>query len=140
MAPNKHRIKLKGRLKRYTQTSVYLGILLILINLVIYFLSIPAGLLLTCFILIYFALVLSMQFYNKPVILNEMVSFATQYGQIQKVLLQELEIPYAILDDEGHVIWMNVAFENVVHKDRSYHKSITSIFPSITKEKLPDAE
>ena len=140
MAPNKHRIKLKGRLKRYTQTSVYLGILLILINLVIYLLSIPAGLLLTCFILIYFALVLSMQFYNKPVILNEMVSFATQYGQIQKVLLQELEIPYAILDDEGHVIWMNVAFENVVHKDRSYHKSITSIFPSITKEKLPDAE
>ena len=140
MAPNKHRIKLKGRLKRYTQTSVYLGILLILINLVIYLLSIPAGLLLTCFILIYFALVLSMQFYNKPVILNEMVSFATQYGQIQKVLLQELEIPYAILDDEGHVIWMNVAFENVVHKDRGYHKSITSIFPSITKEKLPDAE
>ena len=55
-----------------------------------------------------------MQFYNKPVILYEMVSFATQYGQIQKVLLQELEIPYAILDDEGHVIWMNVAFENVV--------------------------
>ena len=43
MAPNKHRIKLKGRLKRYTQTSVYLGILLILINLVIYLLSIPAG-------------------------------------------------------------------------------------------------
>lgn len=79
--------------KRYTQTSVYLGILLILINLVIYLLSIPAGLLLTCFILIYFALVLSMQFYNKPVILNEMVSFATQYGQIQKVLLQELETP-----------------------------------------------
>ena len=38
MAPNKHRIKLKGRLKRYTQTSVYLGILLILINLVIYLL------------------------------------------------------------------------------------------------------
>ena len=120
--------------------SLYLGILLVLINLVIYLLSIPAGLLLTCFILIYFALVLSMQFYNKPVILNEMVSFATQYGQIQKVLLQELEIPYAILDDEGHVIWMNVAFENVVHKDRSYHKSITAIFPSITKEKLPDAE
>ena len=101
MAPNKHRIKLKGLLKRYTQTSVYLGILLILINLVIYLLSIPAGLLLTCFILIYFALVLSMQFYNKPVILNEMVSFATQYGQIQKVLLQELEIPYAILDECG---------------------------------------
>ena len=43
MAPNKHRIKLKGRLKRYTQTSVYLGILLILINLVIYLLSITAA-------------------------------------------------------------------------------------------------
>ena len=137
MAPKKRRVKLKGRLKRYTQMSLYMGALLALINLTIYFLSVPVGLILTCFVLIYFAIVLSMQFYNKPVILKEMVSFATQYGQIQKVLLQELEIPFAILDDEGHVIWMNVAFEKVVHKDRNFRKSITSIFPTITKDKLP---
>ena len=64
-------------------------------------------------------------------------SFATQYGQIQKVLLRELEIPYAMLDDGGKIVWTNEAFEKVVHKDKGYRKSITSLFPSVTRERLP---
>ncbi len=137
MAPLKSKMKLKGRLKRYMQTSLYLGFLLILVNLAVYLFNVPAGLIVTCFNVLYFAVVISLQLYNKPVILNEMVSFATQYGQVQKVLLRELEIPYAMLDDGGHVIWTNAAFERVVHKEKGYRKSITSLFPSITKEKLP---
>lgn len=138
MSPSKSRIKLKGRLKKYVQTSLYLGFLLILVNLIVYLISVPAGLVVTCFALLYFAVVLSLQFYNKPVIMNEMVSFATQYGQVQKVLLREFEIPYAMLDDDGRIIWTNAAFEKVVHKEKGYRKSITSLFPSITKEKLPE--
>lgn len=137
MSSLKSKIKLKGRLKRYVQTSMYLGILLVVVNLVVYFISVPAGLVVTCFALLYFAVVLSLQFYNKPVIINELVSFATQYGQVQKVLLRELEIPYAVLDDDGRIIWTNEAFERVVHKEKGYRKSITSLFPSITREKLP---
>ena len=42
-----------------------------------------------------------------------------------------------MLDEEGHVIWTNARFEEIVHKDKGYRKSITSLFPSITREKLP---
>ena len=137
MAPLKSGIKLKGRLKRYVQTSLYLGFLLIVVNLLVYLLSVPAGLVVTGFAVIYFGVVLALQFYSKPVIINELVSFATQYGQIQRVLLREFMIPYAILDDEGYIIWTNRAFEKAVHKEKGYRKSITSLFPSITREKLP---
>ena len=119
------------------QTSLYLGFLLAVVNVVVYLLSIPAGLVVSCFALLYFGVVVFLQIYNKPVIMNELVSFATQYGQVQKALLREFEIPYAMLDDEGHIIWTNQAFERVVHKDKGYRKSITSLFPSITKEKMP---
>lgn len=138
MTQKKNRIKLKGRLKKYIQTSLYMGFLLLAVNLVVYLVNVPSGLIVTCFTLLYFAVVLTLQFYNKPVIINELVSFATQYGQVQKVLLRELEVPYAMLDDNGRIIWMNAAFERVVHKERGYKKSITSIFPSITREKLPE--
>ncbi len=138
MAPLKSKIKLKGRLKRYMQTSLYLGFLLVAVNLAVYLLSVPAGVIISCFALLYFTVVISLQIYNRPVIMNELVSFATQYGQVQKVLLRELEIPYAVLDDEGRIIWTNQAFEKVVHKEKGYRKSITSLFPTITKEKLPD--
>ena len=137
MAPLKSGIKLKGRLKRYVQTSLYLGFLLIAVNLLVYLLSVPAGLVVTGFAVLYFGVVLALQFYSKPVIMNELVSFATQYGQIQRVLLREFMIPYAILDDEGYIIWTNRAFEKAVHKEKGYRKSITSLFPSITREKLP---
>lgn len=90
MAPLKSKIKLKGRLKRYMQTSLYLGFILAAVNLAVYLLSVPAGVIISCFVLFYFTVVISLQLYNRPVIMNELVSFATQYGQVQKVLLREL--------------------------------------------------
>ena len=127
----KNRIKLKGRLKTYLQFSLYLGALLVAVNLCIYFLNLQAALLLTCFTVFYFAIVLALMFYNKPVIMNELISFATQYGQIQRRLLRDLALPYALLDDSGKVIWTNKEFERVIHKEKGYSKSITSIFPSV---------
>lgn len=133
----KNSIKLKGRLKKYLQTSVYLGILLLLVNIGIYVIDYRAGLILTCFVILYFAVTLSLQLYNKPVIMNELISFATQYGQIQRRLLRDLDLPHALLDESGKIIWTNIAFERAVHKEKGYRKSITSLFPAITKEKLP---
>ena len=137
MTSKKKTMKLKGRLKSFTQTSLYLGFLLVAVNMMVYLFDVSAGLVVTCFALFYFAITVTMYFYNKPIIMNELVSFATQYGQIQKVLLRELELPYAMLDEEGRIIWTNTAFENVVHKEKGYRKSITSLFPSINREKLP---
>ncbi len=133
----KNSIKLKGRLKNYLQTSIYLGVLLVLVNLGIYVIDYRAGLILTCFVVLYFAIVVSLLLYNKPIIMNELISFATQYGQIQRRLLRDLDLPHALLDEAGKIIWTNIAFERAVHKEKGYRKSITSLFPAITKEKLP---
>lgn len=133
----KNSVKLKGRLKSYLQSSLYLGFLLIAVDILIYMLDYRSGLILSVFIIFYIAIILSMMFYNKPIIMNELVSFATQYGQIQRRLLRDLELPHALLDDAGKVIWTNIAFEKLVHQEKGYRKSITALFPSITKDKLP---
>ena len=133
----KNSVKLKGRLKSYLQSSLYLGFLLIIVDVLIYFIDYRAGLVLTCFIIFYLAIILSLMFYNKPIIINELISFATQYGQIQRRLLRDLDLPHALLDESGKIIWTNIAFEKAVDKDKGYRKSITSLFPSITKDKLP---
>ncbi len=137
---NKKRIRLKGRLKIYMQTSVYLGILLLLVDVGTYFLDTRAGFLLTCFLVLYFGMVILLMFYNRPVIINELVSFATQYGQIQKALLRDMVVPYALLDDNGRVLWCNTAFKSAIHSEKGFSKSITYVFPAITKEKLPEGD
>ena len=133
----KNSVKLKGRLKSYLQSSLYLGLLLTVVDVLIYMIDYRAGMVLSGFIIFYIAVILAMMFYNKPIIMNELVSFATQYGQIQRRLLRDLELPHALLDDAGKVIWTNIAFERMVHQEKGYRKSITTLFPSITKDKLP---
>ena len=134
----KKHIKIKGRIRTYLNFTIYLGILLCAVDIAVSLVDISAGLIVACFTLFYFAITLSLYFYNKPVILNELISFATEYGQIQRRLLRDLEIPYALLDDTGRVIWTNTSFENVVHQPKGYNKSITSLFPTITRDRLPD--
>ncbi len=109
-----------------------------LVAVVVSAMNATAGVIVGIFTLFYFAITLSLYFYNKPLIMNELISFATEYGQIQRRLLRDLEIPYALLDDAGKVVWTNKAFENVVHQSKGYNKSITSLFPTITRDKLPD--
>ena len=133
----KNSVKLKGRLKTYMMYSIYLGIVLVLVNIGVLLIDVRAGLLLAAFVLFYFAIVAFMLLYNRPILMNELISFATHYGQIQKKLLRELELPHALLDESGKIVWTNKAFEDVVHKPKGYNKSITSIFSNITKEKLP---
>ena len=134
----KKRIRLKGRIKTYIQFCIYLGILLVVIDAAMFMIDLRAGALLSGFTIFYLVITLSLYFRNKPILMNELVSFATEYGQIQRKLLREMDLPYALLDDSGKVIWTNIAFEGVVHQAKGYSKSITSLFPAITRDRLPD--
>ncbi|MCQ2540649.1 MAG: DHH family phosphoesterase, partial [Acetatifactor sp.] len=134
----KKRIKLKGHIKSYIHFSMYLGVLLLVVNAAMYLIDVRSALVLTGFAVIYFAVTLYLYFFNKPIIMNELVSFATEYGQIQRRLLREMDLPYALLDDTGKVVWTNNAFEAVVHQPKGYNKSFTALFPSMTRDRLPD--
>ncbi len=134
----KKRIKLKGHIRTYIQFCIYLGVLLCAVDVAMFLIDIRAGALLAAFIVVYFGITLSLYFYNKTVIMNELISFATEYGQIQRKLLRDMDLPYALLDDNGKVIWTNIAFETLIHQPKGYKKSITALFPTITRDRLPD--
>lgn len=70
----KNTVKLKGRMKSYLQSSLYLGFLLAVVDILVYLLDYRAGLVLTAFLIFYFAIATSMMLYNKPVIMNELIS------------------------------------------------------------------
>lgn len=131
------KVKLRGAIKIYMQWPLILTILIFIMNAVIFAIDKRAGGAMVIFTVIYIAFVLILYYRIKSTLMNELITFATQYGQIQKKLLVELGIPYAVLDDSGKILWMNNEFSKVVDKDRYYRKSITSIFPNITKDLLP---
>ena len=77
---------------------------------------------------------------NKPLLIDELINFATQYGLVQKQLLNEFEIPYALVDYNAKFLWVNEQFTEVTGKDKKYHKSVMTVFPTLTKELLQRSE
>ena len=133
----KSRVRLKGKLRRYLTASIWLGIVLAAVNVFVFTVSREAGAVLAVFTAAYLIVTLLLYSNARAILLNELVSFATEYGQIQKTLLRQLGLASALLDDTGRVIWTNQAFERIVHEDRGYRKSITALFPSVTADRLP---
>lgn len=133
----REKIYYKGKLKSYLQWPLIVGIFLLLMNGIVYFLDLRAGVVVSAFLVLYIILMSVLLLGYRPFILNEMVSFATKYGQIQKMLLKEFEIPYGILDTDGRVVWMNNALRNITGKDGKYKKNIVNLFPEIGRNALP---
>ena len=133
-------IKLKGQLRLYVRWPLYLTVLLIAMNVWIYVISPYAGMVMAGFVAVYAVIAGVLYVRNKPVIYTELVSFATRYGQIQKNLLKELVLPYALLSEDGRIIWMNQQFMKITDKGPAYSRSISTIFPQIGRTLLPNEE
>lgn len=136
----KKNVKIRGQLNLYVKWPLYLTVLLLVMNAGIYLVSRTAGMLAAVFVLIYVIIAGALYAYNRPIIDMELVTFATRYGQIQKNLLKELSLPYALLDKEGKIIWMNRAFMDVTGKSAKYNRLIGTIFPELNKGLLPNQE
>ena len=136
----KQKLRLKGKLRNYLLCPLYMTILLAILNIPIYFVNREAGGLVSAFLVVYFIAVFVSYQRNKPTLVNEMINFATQYATVQKKLLNNFEIPYALLDINGKILWVNKQFSQVTGKDKEYHKSIFSIFPTISKEQIQNGE
>lgn len=136
----KTNIRLKGKLRRYLNWPLYLTIVLILMDVAMYAQDIQMGAEFSGFIVLYVIIVLISNRRNRPLLINELVNFATQYGTVQKQLLNDFEIPYALLDYNSRFLWMNEKFTEITGKDKNYHKSVTTVFPSLTKDILQKSE
>lgn len=130
----KKSIKFKGRLHNYMYGPMLLAVLLVLMNIPMYFYQKEAGLAISVFTVVY-CIVVTVSFHrSKPYFMNELINFATQYGTVQKKLLNEFDVAYALIDYNGKILWVNEKFTELTGKDKDYHRSITSVFSHITRE------
>lgn len=133
----KKKVKHSGKLKSYMQWPIILAAFLILMDISVFAVNVKAGFLVFCFTVIYLILMMVLLLRYRPFILREMIAFASQYAQIQKGMLKGFAIPYAVLDTDGKILWMNDAFCDVVGKDSRYRKNISNLFPELDAGTLP---
>ena len=132
-------IKYTGKLQRYFRAPIYMIILFVAGDVLVYLQNIKAGALVSVCIVIYAAIVLWYYRTCAARLNEEIIHFATHYGTVQKELLNKFQIPYALMDYTGKVLWVNEEFARVTGRDKHYNKSITSIFKEITREEIQKA-
>lgn len=129
-------IKYTGKLKLYFQAPIYMIGIFVVGNILVYLQNVRHGAIITGCILVYAVIVLSVYRHCNAKLSEELIHFATHYGTVQKELLDQFQIPYALMDSSGKLIWMNKEFSTISGKERHYNKSITSIFKEITREEI----
>ena len=132
-------MEVKGRLKWYLRWPIILNIIVGIMTLGVVLIDHKAGGLMGVFFLVHLIFSVVVSFYSKPAIMEELINFGLQYGQIQKKLLHELEIPYGVLDSSGKMMWENDALTKLVG-NVTVHRNIQSIFPSVSLKKIQEME
>lgn len=136
----KKKYRLKNALKAYLKWPLLLSILLIGVNVFVYFRDIYAGYVFSCVLTAYIAGLVIFFYVKRGRIMEELVRFAAEYGQVQRKLLRELEVAYAVLDMDGHILWANGKFLEITGISDNKRRVITGVLPDITKNSLPHTE
>lgn len=125
-------LKPSGRLNSIFLWPVGLGILLVLLDILLCFVSSVAASIVAVFIVIYAFVCAMMICYFRPRIIKEIVEFSSNYSQVQRQLLYELSIPYCLLDNKGNILWMNASMQASINRKNDLNKNISTIIPELS--------
>ena len=128
------KMRLKGQLRMYMHWPLIMAVLLIAMNIWIYVIDKRAGFLMSVFILIYLGIAGGLYFYNRSLILADLIQFSVQYKGIENTLLKELSIPYAIALEDGRILWTNDSFKALMtgqKKEKTLNRLIPELHPGV---------
>ena len=132
--------KVTGQLNSYFTWTLLLAVLMICANIVVSAYDMFAGLIMSLFTVIGAVISLWLYFKRKHLILSGLVEFSAEYAWVQKQLLAQMDLPYALVDEEGLILWMNEEFEEIMGPDKRSKRNICSLFEGITKDFLAEPE
>ena len=139
-AKNDNGVQMNGHLNFYIQLPVYMATILVIISIGCLVADIKSGAIMLVMSLVFAIMVGVFYFFNRSVVLRDLMEIATEYGEIQNTLLKELGVPYAILQEDGKIIWNNHQFEDVLQKKNPGDDYIYKYIPALAKEHFPKEE
>lgn len=132
----KENMKVRGQLKWYLAWPLLLSLFLMFANVAVLLVSWQAACMMLPFTITYIAMSAWLRVYSRKRVLGGLVEFSAEYAWIQKQLLTEMALPYALADDDGRIVWMNQAFQEIIALEKSARKNLLSLFPEVTKTDL----
>lgn len=131
------KVNLSGTMRSYLRWPLMMTILLIAMNIHILYLNQQIGIIMGIYVLLYIILAAVVYYGYQRSLGQSMVGYAMDFGKVQKQILKDLIIPFALLDEEGRVLWGNDEFYELTMNKKAARRSIANVFPDITRERIP---
>jgi c-di-AMP phosphodiesterase-like protein len=111
-----------------------IAVVLFLVGIWITVLDTEIGTFILSMSIVYIIITVVMYVYNRKLVMQELIKFAMDYAQVQKELLEDMVIPYALLDSQGNILWQDKEFGKLLKREAA--KPVYEIFKEITKEQF----
>jgi len=133
---------LKRKIQNYLLVPMWVSVLLILMCVGLFLVDRKSAIIASSVVALVIVVELLVYIYTKAKIMPVLVRFALEQGQIQKELLRELAVPYALLDSEGKILWGNKLFiDNIGEGSKKrIRKNISVFFPTVDSEVIGSDE
>lgn len=133
----KKQLRIKGKMRLYMQWPAITVVLLLIMNIWIYFVDKGAGLAMSAGLVVYAILVFGLYMYSKSKIFAELMELAAQYGMVQNILLKELSVPYAITTEDGKILWTNDSFSELFSDGLRPDTYLSKYIPELNRSAFP---
>ena len=124
----------------YLRWPLILAGLVLIMNLLLIALSPETAIYMAIFTVLFIAIAVWIYFYSKRGLFGGLVQFAQGFDNVQKRLMNDMNLPYVICDGQGYIIWGNRSFKDMLEAEHVSASHIQAIFPDITKEILAEQD
>ena len=124
---------LKRKLENYLLRPMFASLFLIVMCVALFFVDKKCGFIACAIALVTILAEFIIYFVSKASIMPTLMRFALEQGQIQKELLNQLAVPYALLDTDGKILWGNKQFVDRIGggSKKRIRKNIGMFFPQL---------
>jgi len=123
-------------LGKYLRWPIIFVILMLLATIVIWVRNEESGYIMAIFSLVGIVAAVLIYLFYRHSITKSLVQFAIAEDEEQGRLIQDLDVPYALMDENGAFAWHNRSFNSIINGDKQAKKEITAMFSGITPEVL----
>ena len=129
--------KLMNSLKQW---STIMTIFMVVMTVTVFFVSPTAGVVMSGFTMGYVVVLLLIYSHNKSLVLSNPKGIAEQYGFLQNILLKEIAVPYAVLMDDGKIVWGNEQFAQMFGEEQMINKYLSNYIHDLNRSVFPKGE
>ena len=134
---NKAQLRYSGKVMRHWYWCVLVVLLQLVLTAAVLYVNTLAGCIVGGFTVVLILSLVLLDVHYRSRVLIELMDFAHKFSGIEKEMLKNFLVPYAIVQPDGKLVWMNDMMAELTGKDADYHKNISTLFPAMNAAHFP---